>query len=173
MLIVEARMEEATLADLKPDTNNARAHNPRNVGMIVDALQEVGAARSVVIDEHGRILAGNATVEAAATAGIERVRIIDADGEELIAVRRSGLTDAQKKRLAYFDNRTGELATWDAAQALADVTAGMDFEGIFSELELSEIAQMVPRIDFPEYDESVADEVEYITCPECGAKFPK
>jgi hypothetical protein len=27
--------------------------------------------------------------------------------------------------------------------------------------------------DFKSYDESVADEVEYITCPHCGEKFPK
>jgi hypothetical protein len=27
--------------------------------------------------------------------------------------------------------------------------------------------------EFREYDESVADDVEYITCPECGHKWPK
>ena len=27
--------------------------------------------------------------------------------------------------------------------------------------------------EFKEYDESVVDEVEYITCPECGHKWPK
>ena len=33
-----------TIADLKPDPENARKHNPRNLGMIVDALHSVGAA---------------------------------------------------------------------------------------------------------------------------------
>lgn len=98
-----------TIADLKQDPANARKHNPRNVGMIENALNEVGAARSIVIDEDGRILAGNATVEAAAQAGIERVQVVDADGETLIAVRRSGLTEEQKRRLALFDNRAAEL----------------------------------------------------------------
>ena len=37
------------LRDLKPDSQNARKHTPRNVAMVVDALQEVGAARSIVI----------------------------------------------------------------------------------------------------------------------------
>jgi hypothetical protein len=37
------------LRDLKPDPQNARKHTPRNVAMVVDALQEVGAARSIVI----------------------------------------------------------------------------------------------------------------------------
>lgn len=38
------------LKDLTPDKRNARKHNPRNIGMIVDSLHEVGAARSIVID---------------------------------------------------------------------------------------------------------------------------
>jgi hypothetical protein len=53
------------LAELTADPQNARKHGERNVGTIVSAIQEVGAARSIVIDEHGRVLAGNATVEAA------------------------------------------------------------------------------------------------------------
>jgi hypothetical protein len=84
------------------------------VASIVNALHEVGAARSIVVDEDNVILAGNATIEAAAEAGIERVRIVDADGEEIIAVRRSNLTPEQKTRLALFDNRAAELAEWDA-----------------------------------------------------------
>ena len=52
----------ASLADLKPDLANARAHNPRNIGMIADALQQVGAARSIVVDEDNVILAGNGVV---------------------------------------------------------------------------------------------------------------
>ena len=29
------------------------------------------------------------------------------------------------------------------------------------------------EIEFPEYDESAADDVEFIECPKCGEKFPK
>ena len=39
--------------------------------MIADSLQVVGAARSIVIDEDGMVLAGNDTIEAAAEVGIE------------------------------------------------------------------------------------------------------
>jgi len=39
---------------------------------------------------------------------------------------------------------------------------------------LAEQAGIVPpNVEFPEYDESVAGEVEYVTCPECGHKWPK
>ena len=79
------------IADLKPDKANRRKHGERNVDMIAQSLREIGAARSIVVDEDGNILAGNATVEAAAKAGIERVQVVDADGQTIIAVRRSNL----------------------------------------------------------------------------------
>lgn len=129
----------SNIADLKPDSRNARKHNQRNLNMIVDALHKVGAARSIVIDENGVILAGNGVVEAAADAGIERVQVVDADGETIIAVRRTGLTDEQKRKLAYYDNRTAEVAEWDAKQIAADLEAGFSFEGIFSEQETQDI----------------------------------
>jgi DNA modification methylase len=126
------------LASLMPDPRNARRHTDRNVGMIVDALREVGAARSIVVDETGTIVAGNATVEAAGKAGIDQVRIVDADGHELIAVRRSGLTAEQKRRLALLDNRTAELAEWDT-DVLASLVEDTDLSGLWEEDELAEL----------------------------------
>lgn len=124
------------IGDLTHDPRNARKHNPRNVGQIVNAMHDVGAARSIVIDEDGVILAGNATIEAAAQAGIERLRIVDADGEEIIAVRRSGLTPEQKTRLALADNRAAELAEWDT-DVLAELSAEVDLSGMWHDWELA------------------------------------
>jgi hypothetical protein len=113
------------IRDLTPDRKNRRKHTPRNVGAIVSSLQAVGAARSIVIDEHGEVLAGNATVEAAAEAGITRLLVVEADGQTLVAVRRRGLTPAEKRRLAIDDNRAAELAAWDLEQLNADLGAGL------------------------------------------------
>jgi hypothetical protein len=104
------------LGDLRPDPQNVRAHNARNIGMIEDSLRDLGAARSIVIDEDGVILAGNGVVEAAAAAGIERVITVDADGDAIIAVRRRGLTPEQKKKLTLTDNRTSDTSTWDVEE---------------------------------------------------------
>lgn len=128
----------AHLGDLRPDPTNARRHSPRNVGMVEAALREVGAARSIVIDEDGTVLAGNATIEAAAAAGIERVQIVDADGETIIAVRRTGLTPEQKTKLSLYDNRTAELAEWDEG-ALATLNAELDLSALFRDDEMAEI----------------------------------
>ncbi len=173
--------EPKSIADLKQDPKNARKHTPRNVGMIVSALHEVGAARSIVIDEDGVVLAGNATIEAAAEAGIERVQVVDADGETIVAVRRRGLTPEQKARLALYDNRATDLSEFDPVQLAKLAEAGVPVEGIWSEDEWRALLEQAgaqldsapPDVEFKEYDESVEKDVEYITCPECGHKWPK
>ena len=130
--------ETAPLTSLILDPRNARRHTERNVGLITDALREVGAARSIVVDETGTVLAGNATVAAAGKAGIDHVRIVEADGQELIAVRRSGLTPEQKRRLALLDNRTAELAEWDT-DVLASLAEDTDLSGLWEPDELADL----------------------------------
>jgi hypothetical protein len=126
----------ASIADLKLDRRNARKRGPRAEGMLVASLQEVGAARSIVIDEANRVLAGNGTVAAAAEAGIERVKVVDADGETIVAVRRSGLSEKQKARLALLDNRTAELAEWDAEMLASLAEDGVELDDLWSADEL-------------------------------------
>lgn len=161
----------AHACDLTPDSENRRAHNPRNVGMIVDSLHRVGAGRSIVIDEDGVVLAGNGVVEAAAEAGIEQVRIIEASGHELIAVRRRGLTPEQKRHLAISDNRAAELATWNLEQLRADADAGLDLAAFFPPVELADLLGAdAPAPKFhPEAPAHPLDELaDNITCPACG-----
>ncbi|OQB25738.1 MAG: DNA adenine methyltransferase YhdJ [Chloroflexi bacterium ADurb.Bin180] len=136
------------IGQLKPDPRNARKHNPRNVGMIEKALGEVGAARSIVIDENNVVLAGNGVLEAAGNAGIERVQVVDADGETIVAVRRKGLTPEQKAKLALYDNRTAELAEWDT-EVLADIGKDIDLGEMWTADELRDIgvAQDEPTED--------------------------
>jgi len=120
---------------LKPDPENRRTHPERNVEMVSTSLQAVGAARSIVIDEGDVILAGNGVTRAAQAAGITNVRVIEADGTELIAVRRRGLTLEQKRQLSMFDNRTAELAAWDFGQLNADRDAGLEMRPFWTEAE--------------------------------------
>ena len=162
-----------SLADLAPDPRNARRHTERNLTQIEAALSEVGAARSIVVDEDGTILAGNATVQAAREVGITGLRIIESDGSELIAVRRTGLSPEQKRKLALYDNRTAELAEWEAG-VLATLADELDLSALWDEDELAAILAYAnpPEVEFPAYDESAEDEVKWLTCPECGHRFP-
>lgn len=150
-----------TLADLKPDQSNARKHNPRNIGMISKAIGEVGVGRSIVIDEEGNILAGNGTVEALAECGITDVRVIKANGNELIAVQRSGLTEEQKKKLALYDNRTAELADWDVP-VLKELEIGLPglLENMFLPLELDELLDLSTDSGFQEGEDDAPEPPE-------------
>ena len=126
------------IKDLIPDPHNSRQHNPRNIGMIADAMQEVGAARSIVIDDENVVLCGNGAIEAAAQAGITNVRVIEADGNEIIAVRRRGLTREQKVRLALFDNRATDLSRFDPESVIAFHDEGLT-DGIFTTDEVKDL----------------------------------
>jgi len=154
------------IKDLVPDPKNRRKHTPRNVGMIVDALHKVGAARSIVIDENNEVMAGNATVEAAGEAGITKLKIVDAAGDELVAVRRTGLTTDQKRNLAIYDNRTGELAEWDVDQLLKDVETGIDLSSFFSEKELGYVLDNAENVSKVIAD-GVSEGLEYRVIVEC------
>lgn len=161
------------LDTLHTDPDNRRTHPTRNVEMVQAALEHVGAARSIVIDEDDVILAGNGVTAAARAAGITSVRIIESAGDELIAVRRRGLTPEQKRALALYDNRTGELATWDVQQLSADLQAGMDLQPFFFPEELRALGIEAPNFDaVAAGEQGRLDQKRMITCPGCGHIFP-
>lgn len=128
-----------TIDALRLDPQNRRKRTPRSRDLIVRSLKENGAARSIVIDETGVILAGNGVVDAATEAGIRKLRVIDASGDEIIAVRRRGLTQAQKRDLAISDNRTAELSEWDIEQLQADARDGRELKAFWSDDELADL----------------------------------
>ena len=130
-----------SINSLVGDHKNARRRTDRSSQLIKESLQKYGAARSIVIDEDNRILAGNGTVQGAKDAGLKNVRIIDADGDEVIAVRRSGLTEDQKVGLALADNRTGDLSEWDA-EMLHQLSQEHDISDWFSKEDLDELINL-------------------------------
>lgn len=165
------REKVRTIAELRPDQHNLRKHNPRNIGMLVDSLQSVGAARSIVIDEDNTVLAGNGVLEAAGEAGITKLQVVEADGETVIAVRRRGLTAEQKQKLAIYDNRVAELATWDAEALQALQQSGQDLSEYFQENELKE---MFFNVNIPEDNKLIDEAAMSVTeheCPQCGFKW--
>ena len=127
-----------SIKDLKSDHKNARKRTDRSASLIAESLKQYGAARSIVIDEDGRILAGNGTVEGAKQAGITNVRIIEAEGDELIAVKRTGLSEDEKVGLALADNRSSDLSDWDN-EMLKQLSEEHDISPWFDEDDLEEL----------------------------------
>lgn len=132
------RRNPKALKDLRQDAQNARKHTARNLAMIGDSLDLVGAGRSLVIDETSRILAGNATQRQALERGM-KLKVVDADRDTLIAVRRRDLTPEQKTALALFDNRAAELAEWDPSVLQALAAKGIDLSSLWSDTEMRDL----------------------------------
>ncbi len=132
----------ASINDLKSDHKNARRRTDRSSDLIKESLQRYGAARSIVIDEDNRILAGNGTIDGAKAAGIRRVRIIESEGDEVIAVRRSGLSEEQKVGLALADNRTADLSEWDL-EMLHRLSEEHELDPWFNQDDLDELLNVV------------------------------
>lgn len=141
------------ISELHFDSDNPRKHNPRNIGMTAESLQQFGPMRSIVIDETNTILAGNGVIEAAAQVGIEGVRVFDAASGTLgpeppggapyiLAVRRSDLTPEAKQQYKVADNRTAELAEWDDAVLQAMIARGESPDDWFTAAELASAANL-------------------------------
>jgi len=148
-----------SIQDLKSDHKNARKRTDRSSSLIKESLEKFGAARSIVIDEENRILAGNGTIEGAKAAGIKNLRVIETDGKEIIAVKRTGLTEEDKVGLALADNRTSDLSEWDA-EMLKQLSEEQDLEPWFNEGDLTEL------IGEPEKDEGLTDPDDAPKAPE-------
>lgn len=165
----------STLADLTPDRSNANRGTERGRGMLEASLRQYGAGRSVLADKHGTLIAGNKTVEAAAELGIP-IRTVETDGRELVVVQRTDLDLGEggtARALAYADNRISQVSLeWDLAQIGADVEAGVDLAGLFTEGELAELLSIVPDFGAVGEDEQGRlDQKAQCTCPACGEVF--
>jgi len=150
-------MPTMSVNSLKQDPKNARKRTAQSKFLIEESLKRYGAARSIVIDESNRILAGNGTIDAASRSGIDKIRIIETDGDEIIAVRRTGLTEEEKVGLALADNRTSDLSEWDA-QMLAQLATEHDIAPWFSEDDISELLGKEESFD-PDDPEDQMDKI--------------
>ena len=97
---------------IKHDKRNYRKHSDRNKELINKSLSEVGAGRSILIDNENEIIAGNGVFE---QWGDKPIKIIESDGSELIVVKRTDLSteDPKRKQLAIMDNSASDSSEFD------------------------------------------------------------
>lgn len=124
-------MEEKIIdiTQLRHDKKNFNKGTDEGKDMMEKSFKEHGAGRSVLLDKDNNIIAGNKSTSAARKAGIKKVRVIETDGTELIAVKRTDISIDSKegREMALLDNRTAQVnLSWDEVE-LASVQA--DIEG--------------------------------------------
>lgn len=168
----------STISNLKYDPRNARRHTPRNVGMVEHSIQRDGFGRSILVANDGTIIAGNATVEAAASAGIENVIVVESDGKSIIAVKRTDIEPGSPEftALAISDNRAAELAEWDSGVLAALADDGVDLSQFWFEDELAAVLEDAADdlLNFEPVgieEQGRLDEKAKVTCPDCGHEF--
>lgn len=140
-------MPPTKLTDLLPDPNNANRGTERGRYMLEQSLRKLGAGRSILLDKHGKIIAGNKTAETAAEIGLDDVIIVQTDGRQVVAVQRTDLDlddpTGAARELAYADNRVSDVSLdFDPAVIAQDMAAGLDLGDWFFDDEIEFMAQL-------------------------------
>ena len=133
-----------TVEEILPDSANANKGTERGSGLLEDALRRLGAARSIVLDKNNKVISGNHVVDAAVAAGLIRLKVVETNGQELVAVKRTDvdLDSKMGRELAIADNvialRNIELDGQILADQAKQFDLNLDACGI-SEGELAEL----------------------------------
>ena len=123
-------METVNIEELVQDQHNFNKGTEEGARLMEKSFTELGAGRSILIDKDGHIIAGNKSQKAAMAAGIKKVRVIESDGTELIAVKRTDISIDSKegRELALADNLTTQVnLAWDNVE-LAEVAASQGID---------------------------------------------
>ena len=130
---------------IRLDGRNVRVHDERSKQAIAQSLKELGAGRSILIDAENVVIGGNGVYQEAQELGLP-VKVIESDGSELIAIKRTDLktNDAKRKALAIADNRTNDLSFFDdekVAELLAECE-GLTLSSGFTGEEIEKLNQL-------------------------------
>ena len=150
----------ATIKDLKFDDKNFNKHTEYGMSLLEKSLRENGAGRSILLDKDNNIIAGNGVVEAAGQIGLEKVKIVEATGDEIIAVKRTDVSLNSKKgrEMALADNATASAdLEWDK-EAIADEFTEDEVKGWGVDLDWNDV----------EPEEELGVEKKLLKCPVCG-----
>lgn len=133
-------------AGLKKDPYNIITHDKRNLDAIESSVDEVGFGRSIVTDaDSDTVLVGNGTYETALKKNAKALFVDVEDPNTIVVVRRHGLTETQKRRMALWDNRTSDLHKYDK-QAVARLNEAHPeqqlLSGVFSEREQEKMLRL-------------------------------
>ena len=148
----EKQTEVVDIRDIIPDAHNFNAGTEKGREMIEKSFRELGAGRSILLDKNNRIIAGNKSQQAAIATGITKVRIVDTDGDEIVAVRRRDVDLDSKvgRELAFADNATQQVSlAWDETELQA---VQADVEG-FDIADFGFDIEDLPQVTFPTGDD--------------------
>lgn len=161
-------VEKWPIDRLLPYAGNSRTHSDAQVAQVAASIVEFGWTNPILAGADGVIIAGHARLAAARKLGMDEVPVIVLDH----------LSKTQRRALVIADNKLALNADWDVdalkveMDSLRDESFALELVG-FSQEELGALMEVAPDVEFPEFDETAADDVKYQKCPSCGHEFPK
>ena len=158
------KLETIQLDNLVPYKNNPRK-NDNAVNAVAESIRQCSYITPIVVDENNVIIAGHTRYKALKSLGIKSVQCLVCDG----------LTEEQKKKYRYLDNKAGEKSTWDLMKLEVELE-GLDLEGFdFFDLaeDLTADTDATREISGSmEFDTEVFGDEEFkYQCPSCGFRF--
>jgi DNA modification methylase len=126
---------------VKPNPQNARTHNKRQLKQIATSIKAFGFTNPVLIDERDILIAGHGRLEAAKTLGVAQIP----------AIRITHLSALEKRALMLADNKIALNAGWNnelLASELADLsTLELSFDVQLTGFEIGEIDLIIGDAD--------------------------
>ena len=158
------RLESLPLEDIHPYANNPRK-NDGAVNAVAESIRQCTYITPIIIDEDHVILAGHTRYKALKALGRK-------DAECLVC---EGLTEEQKKKYRFLDNKTGEKAVWDLMKLETELEGidleGFDFFGREEQEGSGEKAEWDAEGSVELGTEVFGDEKFRYECPKCGFRF--
>lgn len=144
------QIEQGKITDLVQDSYNLNKGTERGQYVLKKSVESVGLGRSILVDKHNRIIAGNKTTEAAFEAGLEDVVFVHTTGNQLVAVVRDDLDleqDPKAREMAIADNRASEVGyDLDVERLLAIAQQGeVDVTAYYKPEELAFYQKMLEQ----------------------------
>lgn len=151
--------ETRKLSDFIPWARNPRQIDDAQGKRLAQSWDEFGQVETLAIGPDDQLYDGH-----------QRLKVLaeqhGPDYQVDVRVASRALTEKEREKLTVMLVKAAGDWDWDL---LADWDEADLVEWGFDEGELQE---SIDDVEFPEYDESVADDVEYLECPDCGARWP-
>jgi ParB-like chromosome segregation protein Spo0J len=149
----DLRVVKVKIDSLLFDPDNARKHSMKNIDSIAGSLKRFGQRKPLVVTGANIVIAGNGTLEAAKKLGWSEI---------VVAYVPSDWTFEYARAYALVDNRTAELAEWDADKLAMQL------------IELDSVGWELDDVGFeklePPTNELKDKKSNWVDCDDCGRK---
>lgn len=157
------RFDRVYAKDLIPNAKNWRTHSTAQADALKGVLAEVGWADALLVRETS-----------------EGLQLIDGHlrstvaPDQLVPILVLDVTDDEADKLLVTLDPLAAMAETNK-EALADLLDNIqtDSDALDKMFSGMRLANGLDLDEGKEFDESVADDVEMITCPHCGGEFPQ